>query len=63
MSRGGPAAAEEAAAVAGWGKLLPAGRPGRCPRVSILGQMLMSLQAMKSAHDPVVVGLARMVQE
>ena len=31
--------------------------------VAIPGQMRVSLQAMKSAHKPVVIGLARMVQE
>ena len=40
-----------------------AGRPGRRPGVAIPGQMRMSLRAMKSAQEPVAVGLARIVQE
>ena len=48
-------------AVAQWGGA--AGRPGRRPGVAIPGQMLMSLGAMESAHEPVVLGLARIVQE
>ena len=47
----------------GRGGLLQEGRPGQRPGVAIPGQMCMSLQAMKSAHELVVVGLARMVQE
>ena len=48
-------------AVARWGGA--AGRPGRRPVVAIPGQLLMSLRAMKSAQEPVAVGLARIVQE
>ena len=40
-----------------------AGRPGRRSAVAIPERIRMSLRAMKSAHEPVVVGLARMVQE
>ena len=40
-----------------------AGLPGRRPGVAIPWQISMTLQAMKSIHDPVVVGLARIVHE
>ena len=62
--RGGPAAAEEeeeeraARAVAGQRQ---AGQ--RSLGVAIPRPIRMSLQAMKSAHEPVVVGLAGMIQE
>ena len=39
------------------------GRPARRPRVAKPGRIRMSLRAMKSVHEPVVVGLAGMVQE
>ena len=39
------------------------GRAGRRPGVAIPGRIRMSLRAMKSAHEPVVVGLAGIVQE
>ena len=38
-------------------------RAGRRPGVAIPGRIRMTLQAMKSVHKPVVVGLAGMVQE
>ena len=37
--------------------------PGRRLGVAIPGQIRMSLRTMKNAHEPVVVGLAGMVQE
>ena len=54
--------------VPGWGQAQagtgPGGdRPGRRPGVAKPGQISMSLLAMKSIHEPVVVGLAGMVQE
>ena len=53
------AAAERAGLRAG-----PGGdRPGRRPGVAKPGRIRMSLRAMKSVHEPVVVGLAGMVQE
>ena len=39
------------------------GRAGRRPGVAVPGRIRMSLRAMKSAHEPVDVGLAGMVQE
>ena len=39
------------------------GRPGRRPGVAVPWRIRMNLRAMKSAHEPVVVGLAGMVQE
>ena len=55
--------AEGAAAAAGRAGRRPAGRPGRHPWVAVPGRIRMSLPAMKSAHEPVVVGLVGMVQE
>ena len=57
---------EGAAAAAGSAGLRadPGGdRPGRRPGVAKPGRIRMSLRAMKSVHEPVVVGLAGMVQE
>ena len=48
-------------AAAWWGG--PVGRSGRCPGVAIPGRISMSLLAIMSAHEPVVVVLAGMVQE
>ena len=42
---------------------LPAGLPWLRPWVAITWQIRMSLLAMKSAHEHVVVGLAGIVQE
>ena len=39
------------------------GRPGRRPGVAKPGRIRISLRAMKSAYEPIVVGLAGMVQE
>ena len=50
--------------VALWGGA--AGQPGRRPGEAIPGHMHMSLGAvetLESAHEPVVLGLARIVQE
>ena len=41
----------------------PVGRAGRRSGVAVPGCIRMSLRAMKSAHEPVVVGLSGMVQE
>ena len=49
--------------VPGGGAARAAGWPGRRPAVAIPGRILMSVRAMKSVHEPVVVGLAGMVQE
>ena len=59
---------EAAAAAAGRGRVVArwggaAGRSGLRPWVAIPGQMRMSLRAMKSAQEPVAVGVARIVQE
>ena len=47
-------------AAAWWGG--PVCLSGRRPGVAIPGRISMSLQAIKSVHEPVVVGLAGMVQ-
>ena len=55
-ARGGAAEVAEGAAAA-------AGRAGQRPGVAVPGRIRTNLLAMKSAHEPVVVGLAGMVEE
>ena len=45
------------------GAAAAAGRAGQRPGVAVPGRIRTNLLAMKSAHEPVVVGLAGMVQE
>ena len=45
------------------GAAAAAGRAGQRPGVAVPGRIRTNLLAMKSAHEPVVVGLAGMVEE
>ena len=55
--------AEGAAAAAGRAGRRAGGPARAAPGVAVPGRIRMSLRAMKSSHEPVVVGLAGMVQE